>query len=159
MVRESHLSFFFYNFLIKLPLETLRIHSIAPFLNRVASEDYSVPDHPNYVIRKGMPVLIPIEAIQHDERYFPQPKVFDPENFSAEKVAQRDSILHLPFGDGPRNCIGVRFGKMQIIVGLVVLLRNFKFSVCQETPIPMVYSKQGIILCPGKGVPLKVEKI
>uniref|UniRef100_T1PE28 Cytochrome P450 n=1 Tax=Musca domestica TaxID=7370 RepID=T1PE28_MUSDO len=139
--------------------ETLRIHSIAPFLNRVASEDYPVPDHPNYVIRKGMPVLIPIEAIQNDERYFPQPKVFDPENFSAEKVAQRDSILHLPFGDGPRNCIGVRFGKMQIFVGLVVLLRNFKFSVCQETPIPMVYSKQGIILCPGKGVPLKVEKL
>ncbi|XP_073813629.1 cytochrome P450 6a9-like [Musca autumnalis] len=141
--------------------ETLRIHSIAPFLNRVALEDFPVPNHPaEFIIKKGMPVIIPTAALQRDERYFSQPDVFNPENFSPANMAERDSVLHMPFGDGPRNCIGLRFGKMQIIVGLVLLLRNFKFSVCSETPVPMVYSKEGIILCPGKqGIPLKVEKI
>ncbi|XP_061401519.1 cytochrome P450 6a9-like [Musca vetustissima] len=140
--------------------ETLRLHSIAPFLNRVAQEDYPIPDQPKFIIRKGMTVIIPIEGIQHDERYFPQPMEFNPDNFSAERMAQRDSILHIPFGEGPRNCIGIRFARMQVIIGLVLILKNFKFSISDETPRPMEYSKQGIILVPGaKGIPLKVKRV
>ncbi|XP_075168302.1 cytochrome P450 6a9-like [Haematobia irritans] len=139
--------------------ETLRLHTIIPFVHRQALEDFVVPDHPKYVIKKGMYAVLPCGPIHHDERYYPQPYVFDPENFSPEKVAERDSVLHLPFGDGPRNCIGLRFGKMQVIVGLALLLKNFKFSICDETPIPMKYSIQGIITSPETGIPLKVTKI
>ncbi|XP_075166602.1 putative cytochrome P450 6a21 [Haematobia irritans] len=139
--------------------ETLRLYTVVPVLNRQALEDYEVPGHPKYVIKKGMPVLIPVSAIHHDERYYPNPHQFNPDNFSPENVAQRDSILYMPFGEGPRNCIGMRFGKMQTAVGLALLLKNFKFSVCSETQIPLKYDKKNFLISSEKGITLKVTKI
>ncbi|XP_075168006.1 putative cytochrome P450 6a21 [Haematobia irritans] len=139
--------------------ETLRLYSSLSVLNRCALEDYVVPGHPKYIIKKGMPILIPVAAIHRDERYYPQPNVFNPDNFSPEMVKQRDSILYLPFGEGPRNCVGMRFGKMQVIIGLALMLKNFKFSTCDKTTIPMEFDKRNFLTSPAKGVYLKVEKI
>lgn len=128
-------------------------------LNRQALEDYVVPGNPKYVIKKGMPVLIPISAIHHDEQYYANPNEFNPDNFSPEAAASRDSILYMPFGEGPRNCIGMRFGKMQATVGLAYLLKHFKFSTCPETQIPMKFDKKMMLVSPEKGVVLRVTKI
>lgn len=106
-----------------------------------------------------MMVLIPAAAIHRDERYYTQPNVFNPDNFSPEKVAQRDSVLYLPFGEGPRICIGMRFGKMQALVGLAVLLKNFKFSVCEKSQIPIRFDKNNFLCSAEKGVYLKVTKL
>lgn len=122
-------------------------------------EDYVVPGHPHLVIKKGMPIIIPIGAIHRDEKYYPEPHKFNPDNFSADKVAQRDSILWLPFGEGPRNCIGLRFGKMQTIIGLALLLKNFKFSVCSQTEMPLTFSKKTFLISTEKGIYLKVTKV
>lgn len=106
-----------------------------------------------------MPIIIPAGAIHRDEDYYPNPNVFNPDNFSPEKVAERESVLFLPFGEGPRNCIGLRFGKMQAVIGLALLLKNFKFSVCDETQIPLTYNKEAFLLSTDKGIHLKVTKI
>lgn len=106
-----------------------------------------------------MPVIIPTSSIHHDERYYPEPHTFNPDNIAPDTCKERDSILFMPFGDGPRNCIGIRFAKMQIIGGLAMLLKNFKFTVCELTPIPMVYSKQTFITSPEKDIHLKVTKL
>lgn len=118
-----------------------------------------VPGNPKYVIKKGMPVLIPAGALHLDEQYYPNPLTFNPDNFSPANVAQRDPILYIPFGDGPRNCIGMRFGKMQTTVGLALLLKNFKFSVCSETQIPLKYDKTSFLISSEKGITLKVTRI
>ncbi|XP_058979639.1 probable cytochrome P450 6a21 [Musca domestica] len=139
--------------------ETLRLYTIVVFLNRQAVEDYPVPGNSKLVIKKDMPVIIPAGAIHRDERYFPQPNVFNPDNFAAEKVAARDSVLNLSFGDGPRTCIGMRFGKMQTMIGLALLLKNFKFSVCDKTQIPVKLDKTNFLVSAEGAVFLKVEKI
>uniref|UniRef100_A0A1L8EGS3 Putative cytochrome p450 6a9-like protein n=1 Tax=Haematobia irritans TaxID=7368 RepID=A0A1L8EGS3_HAEIR len=139
--------------------ETMRLHTPLPALNRVALEDYSVAGHPGYNIKKNMPVIIPCLCIHRDPEYYPNPDVFDPENFSPEQVANRDSTMHMPFGDGPRNCIGLRFAKMQIMVGLSLLLSRFKFQPCAETMIPMKYDKENFMLTPEKDLVLKVTKM
>jgi len=54
----------------------------------------------------GMIILIPIYALHHDPKYFPHPEVFNLENFNDELNAKRPNHSYLPFGDGPRNCIG-----------------------------------------------------
>lgn len=126
---------------------------------RLALEDYMVPGYPNYIIKKGMNVLIPAGAMHRDERYYPQPDIFNPDHFLPEKVAARDSVLYLPFGEGPRNCVGLRFGKMQVMIALALLLKNFKFSTSKETSIPMVYDKKSFITTPAKGIYLKVQMI
>jgi cytochrome P450 len=49
-----------------------------------------------------------------DEKYFSNPEIFDPDNFSPEKKAQRSPYSFLAFGQGPRNCIGMRFALLQV---------------------------------------------
>lgn len=50
--------------------------------------------------------MIPIYGLHHDPQYFPEPEKFNPENFSDDSKARRPQNAYLPFGDGPRNCIG-----------------------------------------------------
>ncbi|TDG38385.1 hypothetical protein AWZ03_015193, partial [Drosophila navojoa] len=118
-----------------------------------------VPGYPNYVIKKGMPVLIPSAAMHRDEKLYPEPNRFNPDNFEPEKVKNRDSVEWLPFGDGPRNCIGKRFGEMQARIGLAMLIKNFKFSVCEKTTIPIKYDKTTFVVASDGGIYLKVERV
>ncbi|XP_037713842.1 probable cytochrome P450 6a21 [Drosophila subpulchrella] len=139
--------------------ETLRLYTVLPVLNRECLEDFVVPENPKYVIKKGMPILIPAGAMHRDERLYPNPDTFNPENFSPDRVKERDSIEWLPFGDGPRNCIGMRFGQMQARIGLALLLKDFKFSVCEKTTIPMKYDKEQFLISSESGITLKVERV
>ncbi|KAH8410927.1 hypothetical protein KR222_011720, partial [Zaprionus bogoriensis] len=138
--------------------ETLRLWTVLPILNRECLEDFVVPGYPNYVIKKGMNVLIPAGAMHRDEKLYPNPDCFDPENFTPERVQNRDSVEWLPFGDGPRNCIGMRFGQMQAQIGLAKLITQFKFSVCDKTVIPIKYDKKSFLISSESGVYLKVER-
>jgi cytochrome P450 family 6 len=54
----------------------------------------------------GMKIMIPVYGLHRDPQYFPEPEVFNPVNFSDARKASRPHHAYLPFGDGPRNCIG-----------------------------------------------------
>lgn len=85
--------------------ETLRIYPAIPSLNRQCTKDYHIPDT-DVVIEKGTKVLISILGLHHDPEYFPEPEKFDPDRFSDENKHNIRPFTYLPFGDGPRNCIG-----------------------------------------------------
>ncbi|KAM7343839.1 cytochrome P450 6A1-like isoform 2-T2 [Cochliomyia hominivorax] len=139
--------------------ETLRKYPVVAQLNRQALNDYIVPDHPEYVIKKGMPILIPVLGLHHDPEFYPNPQEFDPERFSPEVTKQRDSMVYLPFGDGPRNCIGERFGQMQSRLALAYLIKNFRFFTCAKTEIPIIYDPKSLAYVPKNLVYLKLEEI
>lgn len=128
-------------------------------MERQAVADYVVPGHPNYVIKKGTPVFVPASAYHRDKDFYPDPEKFDPDRFTPDKVAARDSVLWLPFGEGPRNCIGMRFGQMQSRIGLAQLIRNFKFSVCNKTDIPLVYDPKSLLIITEGGIYLRMERV
>lgn len=138
--------------------ETLRKYPPVPALQRIAQADYKVTNT-KLVIEKGTTVMIPAYQIQHDHRYYPNPEKFDPDRFRPELWKARHPMTFLSFGDGPRNCIGLRFGRMQSRVGLAMLLKNYRFEVSKKTPIPMKFSKSGGILSPLDGMHLKITKI
>jgi len=138
--------------------ETLRKYPPIANLNRHTVNNYKVPNT-NHVIEKGTRLWIPIYAIQHDPEYYPDPEAFKPERFSAEEVAKRDLTKWLPFGDGPRNCIGLRFGMMQARVGLVTLLNNFEISLSSKSVVPLKIQSRGLILTAEGGIWLKVNKL
>lgn len=103
--------------------------------------------------------MIPVDAIHYDDNIYPEPNKFDPDRFTDDEIKSRHPMSWLPFGDGPRNCIGLRFGKMQAKVGLITLLSKFKFSVCPETEEPVILNPRPFILSPLNGIRLKVEAI
>lgn len=89
-------------------LESLRMWPPALAFDRICSKQYSFQDFDgkNIAINKGENVWVPIMGIHRDERYYPNPTKFDPDRFSDENKANINAQAFLPFGSGPRNCIG-----------------------------------------------------
>lgn len=137
----------------------MRLYTAVPVLNRSCLEDYPIPGHPNYTIKKGMNVLIPVLPIHRDAEYYDKPNEFNPDHFLPQKCKERDSVLYMPFGEGPRNCIGQRFGEMQTRLALASLVKNFKFSTCEQTHIPATFDKKTYFLGSENDILLEVEKI
>lgn len=106
-----------------------------------------------------MAVWIPVYGIHHDPEIYPNPEIFDPNRFSPEEVKLRPSGSFLAFGDGPRNCIGLRFGMLQARIGLVKLISSFKFSKCDKTDIPLEFSVKNVVLSPKNGLWLNVNAL
>lgn len=74
-------------------------------LFRKASQTYHVPND-TLIIEKGQKLVIPIYSLHYDQKYYEDPTVFNPERFSPEQKLKRVNGTYLPFGDGPRICIG-----------------------------------------------------
>lgn len=85
--------------------EAMRLHAPVPVVSRKCTKDYIFPGS-NLIIHSGTNVLISINGFHKDAEYFPNPEVFDPERFSSQEKAKRHPYVFLPFGAGPRNCIG-----------------------------------------------------
>uniref|UniRef100_A0A1B0DG95 Cytochrome P450 n=1 Tax=Phlebotomus papatasi TaxID=29031 RepID=A0A1B0DG95_PHLPP len=76
-------------------------------------------------------------GILMDPDIYPNPHLFDPERFSPENINNRHPMAYLPFGEGPRNCIGKRFALIQVTVGLAYILNHFKFTMNSKTKLPL----------------------
>lgn len=85
--------------------EALRKYPPIPGLNRVCLKNYPVPGT-DFVIKEGTRISISSLALHHDPEYYPNPEKFDPERFSEENKKNLVPYTFMPFGDGPRICIG-----------------------------------------------------
>ena len=101
----------YFTSLLSVPVftETLRKHPIVTFLDRICCSDYELPA-PNGTgtikLPAGTGVYIPLLGIHFDPTYFPEPEKFDPDRFTEENKRSRPNYTYLPFGEGPRVCIG-----------------------------------------------------
>lgn len=94
-------------YLDQVVCETLRKWPTLTLSDRLCVKDYTYDDGVTKLdIRKGISINVPIYSIQHDPQYFPDPERFDPERFSDENKANIVNGTYIPFGVGPRNCIG-----------------------------------------------------
>ncbi|CRL05219.1 CLUMA_CG018250, isoform A [Clunio marinus] len=131
--------------------ETLRKYPVVDSQFRKCNRDYKIPNT-NLTIPSGTSVIISAQALHHDERFWENPSVFDPERFTDENVKKRHPYVYIPFSEGPRICIGMRFGVMQTKIALVKLLQNFRFSPCEKTTIPMKFVPKSVFLNPVGGI-------
>lgn len=86
-------------------LEAMRMFPSAGYLSRQVARRYSLPGT-DITLDEGVKIMIPLQALQNDPQHFDNPTEFRPERFSPDEVAQRHKFVYLPFGDGPRSCIG-----------------------------------------------------
>ncbi|KAF7401786.1 hypothetical protein HZH68_007606 [Vespula germanica] len=140
--------------------ETLRKYPPVMYLVRGSLTDYTFRDT-NVTISKDTKVFIPIYGIQHDPDIYPDPEVFDPDRFMDEVMKLRHPMHFLPFGDGPRNCIGLRFAYIQTKIGLIKILNNYLIDVCEKTPTPSypLNMQDVLMLQPTCGIYVKLSPI
>ncbi|XP_059607444.1 probable cytochrome P450 9f2 [Phlebotomus argentipes] len=133
--------------------EHLRMWPPVLFLERICTKAFTLDDGNglNYKFSVDDKFVIPTHAIQHDAKYFPDPEKFDPERFSDENKGKIIPGTYLPFGIGPRNCIGSRFGLMEVKAILYYLILNFKIEPTEKTQIPLKISKN-ITFSSEKGI-------
>ncbi|XP_039700094.1 cytochrome P450 3A12 isoform X2 [Pteropus medius] len=133
--------------------ESLRLYPVVGRIERMCKKDVEVN---GVFIPKGTQVIVPSFVLHRDSALWPEPEEFRPERFSKKNKDSINPYIYLPFGTGPRNCIGMRFAMMNMKLAVVRVLQNFSFKPCEETQIPLEIVTQGIIR-PQKPIVLKAE--
>ncbi|KYN16351.1 Cytochrome P450 3A12 [Trachymyrmex cornetzi] len=94
--------------------------------------------------------------MHRNEKYWPNPLMFNPDRFLQEKT---NSIpYYIPFSDGPRNCIGLKYGMMSMKVILATLIRTFVFKIKQSIEIDKIKLNSDIVLYIDDPIKIKIEK-
>ncbi|XP_071770534.1 cytochrome P450 3A30-like [Centroberyx gerrardi] len=133
--------------------ESLRLYPPVARLDRVAKSTVEIN---GITIPKDTVVMIPVYAMHRDPDLWPDPEEFKPDRFSKENKQSIDPYTYLPFGVGPRNCMGMRFAMVMIKLAMVEVLQNYSFSVCEETEIPLRMNPTGLV---GPLVPIKLKLV
>ncbi|XP_011865317.1 PREDICTED: cytochrome P450 9e2-like [Vollenhovia emeryi] len=141
--------------------EALRKYPIAVAMDRLCIEDFELPPMlpgmKPFTIKKGQGIWIPVYGLHRDPKYFKEPEKFDPDRFRGER--KKDSLncgAYLPFGLGPRMCIGNRFALLETKVLLFYLLARCDLETCEKTAIPLTLAKDGFNMNAKEGFWLKV---
>ncbi|OQV14013.1 Cytochrome P450 3A9 [Hypsibius exemplaris] len=135
--------------------EALRMYPPVSRTERECNEDW---EYKGLKIAKGTVISIPIYAIQRDEEFWPNPDVYDPERFSYENKQKIKPYTFNTFGQGPRNCIGMRFAYYEIKMVMVHILRNFRILPSAKTEIPLQLKDTGF-MAPKNGAWVKLQRL
>ncbi|KAM0727283.1 putative cytochrome P450 6a13 [Formica fusca] len=136
--------------------ETLRKYPIADTIMRQSSTAYTFKNS-EVTIPKDQVVIIPIYGIHFNPKIYPKPEIYDPERFIGEEAPSRQAMHYIPFGHGPRNCIGERLGILQVKMGLINIVQNYKIDFCEKTHEKMC--RMELFVQQLKHIYLKVSKI
>jgi len=129
--------------------EALRLYPPAAFLSRTAQASDSLLGRE---VRPGDTVILPIYALHRHHALWDNPDAFNPVRFADPKAIDR--FAYLPFGDGPRICIGASFALQEAVIILATLLARFKFSrIAGRDPKPVMI----LTLRPEGGVWLQID--
>ena len=132
--------------------ESMRLYPPAPMMSRQAVEDTELAGQR---ITRGMSVLIPIYAIHRHRRRWDDADAFEPARFAPERAGSIARYQYMPFGAGPRVCIGRAFAMMEATAMLATLVRSTRFTpseACHPHPVARV------TLLPAGGVHLQVSQ-
>ena len=114
--------------------ENLRLYPPAGVISRTAQRNDTLCGRE---VRPGDTVMVPIYALGRHQQLWDQPDVFDPDRFKDRKAIDR--YAYLPFGDGPRICIGASFAQQEAVIILATLLSRFRFTpVAGKSPEPVM---------------------
>ncbi|KGD95585.1 cytochrome P450 [Rhizobium sp. YS-1r] len=136
--------------------EALRLYPPAPSINRaaIADDHWVSPSGETVRIDAGVTVLVMPWTLHRHELYWEKPRAFMPERFLPENRGAIGRFQYLPFGAGPRICIGATFAMQEAVIALAVLMHRYRFDVTPETK---VWPVQKLTTQPRDGIPMRVS--
>jgi cytochrome P450 len=133
--------------------ESMRLYPPVWTLARTAVNEDEIG---GYRIPAGSEILIFPYITQRHPKWWQDPEVFRPERFAPENSAARPRYAYLPFGAGPRTCIGLNFAMTEILVALTLILQRFRITLAIDPAA--VRADPSVTLQPRPGVPVRLER-
>uniref|UniRef100_A0A8C2ISA3 Thromboxane-A synthase n=1 Tax=Cyprinus carpio TaxID=7962 RepID=A0A8C2ISA3_CYPCA len=109
------------------------------------------------LLPKGSSLEISAGYLHYDPEHWTEPEKFIPERFTPEAKASRHPFVYLPFGAGPRSCVGMRLAQLEIKMALLHIFRRFNVMACEDTEVPLEL-KSHTTLGPKNGILVKITK-
>uniref|UniRef100_A0A182SI15 Uncharacterized protein n=1 Tax=Anopheles maculatus TaxID=74869 RepID=A0A182SI15_9DIPT len=106
-------------------METLRMYPPVPIIARSLKQDLKLASS-DLVVPAGATITVATFKLHRLESIYPNPDVFDPDNFLPEKQANRHYYAFVPFSAGPRSCVGRKYAMLKLKIILSTILRNFR---------------------------------
>ncbi|XP_077528049.1 cytochrome P450 3A41-like [Haemaphysalis longicornis] len=147
------------NYLDQVISETLRLYApIVGFVTRSCDKDYM---HNNVTIPAGTSILVPVHHLGRDPDFWDEPDKFDPDRFGGDRKHSIDPMVYQPFGQGPRNCIGLRFAQMEIKLTMAKLLAKYRIVLDERhmKEEDLEVGSSFTFAYPQNGVWLKLQRI
>ncbi|XP_033322600.2 cytochrome P450 9e2 [Megalopta genalis] len=141
--------------------ESQRRHSAVIFLKKVCTNECELVGSDGLRVRlePGMDVYVPVAPIHHDAEYWSNPEVFDPDRFSEERKQDIQKMSFLPFGEGPRMCVGMKMATLMMKSCLAAFLNNYEIKLSPKTALPLKWSKYYFLPEPVTGIWVTVSKL
>ncbi|KAF6207912.1 hypothetical protein GE061_016361 [Apolygus lucorum] len=130
-------------FLDRCVHESLRLHPVVHSINRICTKDY---ESEGTKFLRGETVVVPILGLHMDERHFQDPEQFRPERFGGSEPR---NPFYMPFGGGPRKCVGAYFTLLAIKVILAKLVQQFTFSLSEQSISKSPHKYHGPFIIPN----------
>ncbi|KAL8590475.1 hypothetical protein ACOMHN_011688 [Nucella lapillus] len=113
--------------------EAIRLNPPGFIIDRQSVDDVEFGGHQ---IKKGTRIMIPVYSIHRDPEIWPEPEKYLPERHTPEAKASRHPFAFLPFGHGPRNCIGMRLAQLEIRMAVASILQHYIPVLCDKSVYP-----------------------
>jgi cytochrome P450 len=130
--------------------EAMRLYPPAYGIGRRTSHDEVIG---GYLLPAGSAVIVSTWVLHRHPRHWDHPSVFDPDRFTPEREAARHRYAYLPFGAGPRACIGGSFALLEAVLATASIVRAYRLTTLPD-PIPLA---AGITLRPAASVPCTLQ--
>jgi cytochrome P450 len=139
-------------YLNQILMESMRIYPPAFVFGRRVLQDTVIDDT---LLKKDDNIVVNVYGLHNDPNIWPNPDEFNPERFTAEAIKSRDKNAYIPFGGGPRMCIGNNFAIMEITMILAKLLYHFDLELVNKEPIE---TEPLITLRPKQDIMMRISK-
>nr|AAP83689.1 cytochrome P450 [Depressaria pastinacella] len=134
--------------------ETLRLYPVLSVLTREVVEDYTLPT--GLHLDKGVRIHLPLYHLHHNPDNFPEPEKYRPERFVGDERKNIKPYTYMPFGEGGRTCIGMRFSKMQTLSGLVTFLKKYRVELAKGTSPTVEFEPRALVFISKNGINLQM---
>lgn len=133
--------------------ETFRIDPVIPVFTKICTKRCQLRGSDGLVcqVETGNIAVISSYGLNTDPKYWQNPEKFDPERFNVEQISERSKYIFLPFGEGPRICVGRKMAMIELKVAMVQILMNYSLQLSKKNILPIkrdtsfsTYPKSGL---------------